>query len=364
MAARGFSGLFQRMKFIQQASLWFSEGTADKVYEVDLCEVSAGQFVVNFRYGRRGTALRDGTKTTLPVPEAQARKIYDQLVGSKTREGYREAGGPASTTAPPPAVGTIPPADRPAYLLELLRSSLPSGTLPKTTRWPLGRLIWRTGELRLREAVPFLLALLPKSDDLRQYCLAWALGRCGDPAAIPALERLHAGSASSDKVRRIALVSWLALAKGDARASVVARVADRLPSALRAALTVGNEASRRNFLTGDAGKTLVHDHVETLYLLSEDHPPAHAVVVEWLTTVPFSPNTFRQVRHLFKVAEFREDARVFGVLAYRFEKTPATFRYASYGNQAILDGKWLEHPRRELARKDSRLAYSNKTRAY
>ncbi|MBC7921470.1 MAG: hypothetical protein H7Z75_10345, partial [Ferruginibacter sp.] len=118
------------------------------------------------------------------------------------------------------------------------------------------------------------------------------------------------------------------------------------------------------FLTGDAGKTLVHDHVETLYLLSEDHPPAHAVVVEWLTTVPFSPNTFRQVRHLFKVAEFREDARVFGVLAYRFEKTPATFRYASYGSYALVDGKWLEHPRRELARKDSRLAYSNKTRAY
>jgi len=80
------------MKLIQQTSLWFSEGNSDKVYEVDLCEVGSGQFVVNFRYGRRGTTLRDGSKTVLPVTEAQARKIYDQLVSSKTREGYQEAG--------------------------------------------------------------------------------------------------------------------------------------------------------------------------------------------------------------------------------------------------------------------------------
>jgi predicted DNA-binding WGR domain protein len=79
------------MKLIQQTCLWYSEGNSDKIYEVDLCEVGSNQFVVNFRYGRRGASLRDGTKTTLPVGQAEARKIFDQLVSSKTREGYREA---------------------------------------------------------------------------------------------------------------------------------------------------------------------------------------------------------------------------------------------------------------------------------
>jgi len=48
------------VKLIKQVSLYFQEGRADKVYEVDLCEVGPGQYVVNFRYGRRGTALKDG----------------------------------------------------------------------------------------------------------------------------------------------------------------------------------------------------------------------------------------------------------------------------------------------------------------
>jgi hypothetical protein len=39
------------MKLIKQTRLVFVEGKSDKVYEVDLCEVGANQFVVNFRYG-------------------------------------------------------------------------------------------------------------------------------------------------------------------------------------------------------------------------------------------------------------------------------------------------------------------------
>jgi predicted DNA-binding WGR domain protein len=123
------------MKLIQQTSLWFSEGNSDKIYEVDLCEVGSGQFVVNFRYGRRGTTLRDGSKTVLPVAEAQARKIYDQLVNSKTREGYREAGAAVPiTVAPTPAVDLASPPDKASYLLSLLQSALSSGKLPQKAK--------------------------------------------------------------------------------------------------------------------------------------------------------------------------------------------------------------------------------------
>ena len=39
------------MKLIKQTSLHFREGNSDKVYEIDLCEVGADAYVVNFRYG-------------------------------------------------------------------------------------------------------------------------------------------------------------------------------------------------------------------------------------------------------------------------------------------------------------------------
>ncbi len=37
------------MKLIQQTSLHFREGNFDKVYKIDLCEVGADTYVVNFR---------------------------------------------------------------------------------------------------------------------------------------------------------------------------------------------------------------------------------------------------------------------------------------------------------------------------
>jgi len=77
------------VRVIEQARLAFREGSSDKVYEVDLVEVASGQYVVNFRYGRRGSALRDGTKTPSPLPLARARSVYEKLVAEKTAGGYR-----------------------------------------------------------------------------------------------------------------------------------------------------------------------------------------------------------------------------------------------------------------------------------
>ncbi|MES2731464.1 MAG: hypothetical protein V4714_06935 [Bacteroidota bacterium] len=361
------------MKLIQQASLWFSEGNSDKIYEVDLCEVGSNQYVVNFRYGRRGATLRDGTKTALPVAEDQARKIYDLLVGSKVKEGYQAVGSGMAPAANPPATPADNPAvqsDKAAYLLGLLQKAISTGSLPSKVKWPLSRIIWRAGELRLPQSVPSLLALLPKSDDLQQYCLAWALGRCGDEAAIPTLERLHIATASSNKVKRIALISWLALAKGEARKVVVSRVLNQLPADLRAVVVAVNEDSLRTFLAEHFEKTIAFEVFETLYLLAEDFPHVYGLVNEYLQQVPLRaakasiPSTFRAFRHIFKIAEFREDEQVFGVVARRLEKTPQLFNLSNWGDYAYVNGHSYDNTKRELAKKDSRLAYSNKTRTY
>lgn len=68
-------------------SLYFSEGGSDKEYHADLVETEAG-FLVNFRYGRRGSALTSGTKTKDPLPYDKAKKVYDKLVAEKMGKGY------------------------------------------------------------------------------------------------------------------------------------------------------------------------------------------------------------------------------------------------------------------------------------
>lgn len=71
----------------EQASLYFSEGSSDKEYHAQIVERDGG-FVVNFQYGRRGSALAAGTKTALPVSFDAAKKVFDKLVKEKTSKGY------------------------------------------------------------------------------------------------------------------------------------------------------------------------------------------------------------------------------------------------------------------------------------
>lgn len=68
-------------------TLYFREGSSDKVYWVAI-EPREGGYIVCFAYGRRGTTLRTGTKTTSPVPMDEAQRIYDKLLKEKTAKGY------------------------------------------------------------------------------------------------------------------------------------------------------------------------------------------------------------------------------------------------------------------------------------
>jgi len=72
---------------MQSTTLYFSEGSSDKVYRVAI-ETRDGGNVVNFAYGRRGSTLNTGTKTTSPVTSDEAQRIYDKLIREKTAKGY------------------------------------------------------------------------------------------------------------------------------------------------------------------------------------------------------------------------------------------------------------------------------------
>jgi bifunctional non-homologous end joining protein LigD len=83
---------------LQSISLYYCEGSSDKVYHVQLEQV-AGGYIVNFQYGCCGSTLQAGSKTPTPVSHAQAEKIYTKLVAEKKGKGYTEgeAGTPYSS---------------------------------------------------------------------------------------------------------------------------------------------------------------------------------------------------------------------------------------------------------------------------
>jgi bifunctional non-homologous end joining protein LigD len=77
------------MEAQDRVSLYYREGSSDKVYRAAI-EPMGDEFVVNFAYGRRGSTLATGTKTSLPVPYDTAKKIFIKLVSEKKAKGYTE----------------------------------------------------------------------------------------------------------------------------------------------------------------------------------------------------------------------------------------------------------------------------------
>ncbi|HUZ97369.1 MAG TPA: WGR domain-containing protein, partial [Edaphobacter sp.] len=73
----------------ERMSLYFRDNGSDKVYHAQI-EEQAGQYVVNFQYGRRGATLQTGTKTASPVDHAKAQNIFEKLVQEKKIKGYTE----------------------------------------------------------------------------------------------------------------------------------------------------------------------------------------------------------------------------------------------------------------------------------
>ena len=114
---------------MESITMYFREGPSDKVYQAGI-EPADGGYVVRFAYGRRGTTLQTGTKTSTPITHDEARRIYDKLVAEKTAKGYTpgESGTPttpardktASANSPPPHRSRTPhspsrPRSRPAW---------------------------------------------------------------------------------------------------------------------------------------------------------------------------------------------------------------------------------------------------------
>jgi bifunctional non-homologous end joining protein LigD len=77
------------MEITDRVSLYYREGSSDKIYQV-MIEPEGDGFNVNIAYGRRGSTLTTGTKTSSLVEYATAKSIFDRLVREKKSKGYVE----------------------------------------------------------------------------------------------------------------------------------------------------------------------------------------------------------------------------------------------------------------------------------
>jgi bifunctional non-homologous end joining protein LigD len=78
----------------ERITLYYREGSSDKVYQAAI-EPRGELFIVNFAFGRRGSTLSTGTKTSSPVNYDIAKRTFDKLVREKLAKGYTQ--GPEGT---------------------------------------------------------------------------------------------------------------------------------------------------------------------------------------------------------------------------------------------------------------------------
>jgi predicted DNA-binding WGR domain protein len=361
------------MKLTEQILLWNNDGNSDKVYEVDLCEVGKDQYVVNFRYGRRGTTLKDGSKTPMPLNLVKAQEVFKKLVAEKTKGGYAQSSHYIASEGENVAVNVSEKTSiskdlsKKEYILEYLKNAVsPAPNQELLKKWSLARIVWRVGELGIQEAVPMLLPLLTKGDALQQYCVAWALGRCNAVDAISLLEKLQQGKATKDYVARVALTSLFALEKdSQKRKNLVETAFANLPKSLKTTIETNSETEVGKILGAELSG-IGFEVLNSLYLASDELPFLRNLVLTFSKSIPFKPKGFKTLRHLFKIAEFREDAEMFALLVYRFENTKQYFNFGRWSREYGIyhNDQWLAKPLEEIKKADSKLAYSGSTRQH
>jgi hypothetical protein len=320
------------MRIVDQARLGFQEGNSDKVYEVDLVEVATAEYVVNFRFGRRGTALRDGTKTKLPVSLEKARAVFTALIAEKTASGYK----PLTASDVPSAARTaVRPSMRSAERTRELIAQLAQGHRAKE---PLHLIVRKVGEQGLSEAEPFLLELLAsgspesksKPEALRHFVIA-ALARCGSARSLAPLRAISNDDRQPRHLRDVALLATCMLGGAEARVEARRRAAGALEAA------PGQDSSARakaveEFLARDARGA--HAAIVALYAstravpdhLDETELSARAMVLSAARVARLRGIELGLIRTLHWSAEITRDAELFAILARRFESERSVAR--------------------------------------
>ncbi|CAA6805300.1 MAG: Unknown protein [uncultured Sulfurovum sp.] len=214
------------MKTIKKTLLHYQKGTSNKVYNVYLIQVNGSEYLVNFEYGRYGSTLREGTKTSSPVGLERAEKLFDSLVVSKMNKEYVVKEGYDSTKKEEKSLRKVLSSEAYQQLLiarlkkvgeveriEHSRTQANKGAtgfralhsaretvvtvtnhLKKVDNYQVSRLIYKAGQLKIEEAKELIVNIYKMQTDEENafyYSVAWALGRYKDPSLQPIIESIR-----------------------------------------------------------------------------------------------------------------------------------------------------------------------------
>ncbi|WP_028981729.1 WGR domain-containing protein [Sporocytophaga myxococcoides] len=305
------------MKLIKQIKLYFQEGTSDKVYEIDLCESGDG-FLVNFRYGRRGATLKEGTKTIFPVDLQEANKVFDALEKEKRSKGYSTEGEPMGVVNKP-AQSSKDNDRRKKAILKILKNAV-DGDEPEN--WPLSRVFWRAGELNISEAIPFIQKLAHQSDNVSVYSAVWTIGKCGNTNSISFLKSLQKNQDYPQYLKEIVSEALFKISDPAERKTVgeslLAMLPEHINKLLQSSDYSGLEIQLKELLFKTQSTS--NEYLSALYRLSHNNIELKRILSRIINDVPLTFNYFKHIRHIFKMAEMWEDYETFGIVAKNIDK--------------------------------------------
>ncbi|WP_422090578.1 WGR domain-containing protein [Tenacibaculum ovolyticum] len=331
------------MKLIKQKKLYFSDEKSDKVYEVDLCE-SQDLFVVNFRYGRRGANLREGTKTVFPVSYEEAQKTFNSLVESKEKKGYSEILQEAIKVTE--SLHKDENTARKETILKYLNQAI-KGTY--TRNWKVSKIIARVGVLKIREAIPQIAQFIYSSDEFEQYNTINVLAEFNQANYVAEILTVFKDHHLKSIVGRVACAYILRYGSAKDKQIVHAEVTKHISEEEITSLAlqfVGNNKGNPMFLF-------------YAYLYAYDNNSLRDELFKLLEKVPLKVNTFKSIRYIYRAACVINDTRFFALLAKQIAigKPGYTSEYPS------VKGEWV-YAFEEKKKQNPGIAFSGKTKDY
>lgn len=336
------------MQVVRSVRLWMKEGNSDKIYEVDLVDLErAGgdaRYLVNFRYGRRGKSLRDGTKTPSPVIRSDAEKLFDSVVVSKINGGYRRIDGDAS---PLTALDTRAAADGRATELLKKLAICARGAWPDNER---DRLFWRLGVVRLAAAYPQLAAFAQKIGAANaSYSLVYALARCGGASAADLLKScadVNVSLVTRDYAAYALASELMGTQRSPPRLSLPRTTDGAATRDIEAALASGNGAA---LLQAVLAASAAQPGFANQYLIALAHhaladSTARTTLLASVRAMTPRPPHVQVLRRLFKYADLTDDGALFAATARQFELATPMYRRAGVYNDRV----WLPGSRQQL----------------
>ncbi len=340
------------MKLLKQKILYFSEGKSDKVYEVDLCEAGKDLFVVNFRYGRRDSNLRDGTKTVFPVSYNEALNIFDTLVESKEKKGYSENAGKVVKTKPV-VKQKLDTAREKTILKYLEEANL--GTY--TRNWKISRIIMRTTVLNMKNAVELIKPFIKSKDDFEQYAAIFALAYFEDASEVEHIFTIFKQKGFSDKVGRIAMSFVLKYGSETHYKQIQESILNQKPQELTFDSELINSLSFYLF----NNKDIDANSIFYAYIFAYKDEKLKSKLYDFLQNAALKVNIFKSIRYIYRSAEITNDIPFLTLLAKRIAISNPVYSSSSWG--VYIDGNYI-NPSEEKIKKSPKVAFSSATKAY